>query len=213
MTIIKTFCKNCNKLIERRKSYNSLQKTNKNSFCSRKCLANFYRKYPKEINCKQCDNIIINPGPKLFCNNSCSAKYSNTHKTIGIRISKLELYLKEELLKLYPDLDFKFNDKSTIQSELDIYIPYLKLAFEINGPTHYLPIYGQSKLKAIQKNDKLKKAKCKERKIKLITINTSKQKEFTIKSSQKYLNKVTVEIGERFELSTTVLQTVPLPLG
>jgi len=44
---------------------------------------------------------------------------------------------------LYPDLVIHFNKKDAINSELDIYIPSLKLAFELNGIFHYEPIFGK----------------------------------------------------------------------
>lgn len=77
-----------------------------------------------------------------FCSNSCNATYCNTHKTHGTRRSKLEVYLEQELPPLYPKLNFHFNRKDTIGSELDIYIPSLSLAFELNGIFHYEPIFG-----------------------------------------------------------------------
>ncbi len=58
--------------------------------------------------------------------------YINLHKKIpSMSISKLEKWLALQLVTLYPNLDFHFNDKMTIKSELDIYLPSLKLAFEI----------------------------------------------------------------------------------
>ena len=57
-----------------------------------------------------------------FCSKSCATKYNNAHKTKGTRVSKLELYIQSQLLKLYPNLLFLFNDRTAINSELDIYI-------------------------------------------------------------------------------------------
>ena len=36
-----------------------------------------------------------------------------------------------------------------INSELDVYVPSLNLAFELNGIFHYEPIYGEKKLNQI----------------------------------------------------------------
>ena len=80
-----------------------------------------------------------------------------------------------------------YSGKEVIGSELDIYVPSLKLAFEIQGIFHYEPIFGQEKLDQIQKNDKDKIDKCSKLNIELIHINCSKQKQFSEKSSQEYL--------------------------
>ena len=90
-----------------------------------------------------------------------------------------------------------FCNKEVIGSELDIYIPSLKLAFEIQGIFHYEPIFGQEKLDQIQKNDLEKIQRCEELNIKLIHIDTRTQKRFTEKSSEKYLKEIFTEITKR----------------
>ena len=81
-----------------------------------------------------------------------------------------------------------FNGKDTINSELDIYIPSLKLAFELNGIFHYEPIYGKDKLQSIKNNDTRKFQACIEKGISLCIVDSSQQKRFSPKSSQKYLD-------------------------
>src|ERR1019366_2749034 len=114
------------------------------------------------------------------------ASHSNTHKTKGIRKSKLECWLENKLPLLYPNQTFHFNCKDAINSELDIYIPSLKLAFELNGIFHYEPIYGVNKLEQITNNDHRKFQACIENGIELCIIDTSNQKHFTEKSSDKF---------------------------
>ena len=65
-----------------------------------------------------------------------------------------------------PELLILYSDKSAIESELDIYLPSLKLAIEIQGIFHYKPIFifGDLKLKQIQDNDLNKKLICFEKK-------------------------------------------------
>jgi hypothetical protein len=123
-----------------------------------------------------------------FCTHSCAATYNNTHKTKGNRKSKLEFYLEKELPLIYPNLEFNFNRKDTINSELDIYIPNMKLAFELNGLFHYEPIFGESKLEQIQNNDKRKFQACLERGIELCIIDSSQLKYFKESNAKPYLD-------------------------
>ena len=74
---------------------------------------------------------------------------------------------------LFPSLEFHFNRKDTINSELDIYIPSLKIAFELNGIFHYEPIYGPEKLGQINNNDERKMQACIEHGIELCLIDVS----------------------------------------
>lgn len=123
----------------------------------------------------------------VFCCQNCAAIYSNTHKTTGTRRSKLENWLEEKLTAFYPELETSYNDKTTINSELDIYIPSLKLAIELNGIYHYEPIHGADKLASIQNNDGRKFQACLENGIELVIIDTSSLKYFKPINAQKYL--------------------------
>jgi len=170
--------------------------------CSKKCQTK--SQFTKiKINCTNC-NIEVERIPSQikksnnnFCSQSCSAIYRNKNKTHGTRRSKLEAWLEEQLIILYPNLEFHFNQKTAINSELDIYIPSLNLAFELNGIFHYEPIYGINKLQQIQENDISKSKACHEAKIDLCTIDTSGQKYFKESTSQKYLDIINNIIKER----------------
>lgn len=148
------------------------------------------------LNCTYCNiqfekqNSEIKRYKNHFCSKSCSTTYSNKNKTHGTRRSKLEKYLEEQLTILYPNLEILYSNKTIIGSELDIYVPSLKLAFEIQGIFHYEPIFGQEKLEQIQKNDLEKQTKCEQFGITLIPIDTQLQKRFTEKSSMKYLEEI-----------------------
>lgn len=191
-------CKQCNKTFYYPKNtITSVLKGNprvKLDYCSLFCLGKSQKK-TVVTNCGNCgtkverrnSEISKSKSKKLFCSRSCAATYNNTHKTTGTRVSKLEVYLQNTLPKLFPNLEIHFNRKDTINSELDIYIPSLKLAFELNGIFHYEPIFGNDKLTQIQNNDHRKFQACLEHNIELCLIDVSSLKYFKEKNAQKYL--------------------------
>ena len=161
----------------------NLQETNKGCYCSDKCKHDS-RNTSKWVECKNCHTKFkkqladCKKTKNDFCSSSCSATYNNTHKTTGYRRSKLEMWLETQLIKSYPNLEIHFNRVDSINAELDIYIPSLKLAFELNGIFHYEPIYSEEKLKKTQNNDKRKFQACLEKQIELCIIDVSKIKYF-----------------------------------
>lgn len=190
-----TVCKNIFQRLKKNILQHFVQIQSNNEYCSNKCHG--IRKTEKSfinVSCLNCNKDFkkslgeIKKTSNHFCSKSCAATFNNKNKTHGNRRSKLEIYLEEQLTLLYPNLEILYGNKQIIGSELDIYIPSLKLAFEIQGIFHYEPIYGQEKLEQIQKNDLEKVAKCKELDIKLICIDTRNQKGFTEKSAEPFLN-------------------------
>jgi hypothetical protein len=174
-------------------------------YCSRNC--SYLAKVTQvEVECKQCKKIfkkLANQHKKSknhFCCRSCAATYNNTHKTKGIRRSKLEIWLENKLKIQFPKLIFKTNNFTIIN--LDIYIPYLKIAFEINGIVHYKPIYGLDKLTKIQKNDKRKIQLCNDKKISLYVIDASHLKKFNEVEAQQYLNIINKAISKHLKITT-----------
>ena len=171
---------------------------NKLDFCSIQCGViynnNLKNRLSRLVQCKQCGKTFKRAASEIkkvkntFCSKSCAATYNNTHKTKGTKVSKLETYLQSQLAKIFPNLNFEFNKKDAIGSELDIYIPSVNLAFEINGIFHYKPIFGVRKFKQIKNNDSLKLKACRERNIELHIIDASGLKYFEKQSAEKYLN-------------------------
>lgn len=103
--------------------------------------------------------------------------------------------MEEELTKIYLNIQIDYNKKSAINSELDIYIPSLKLAIELNGIFHYKPIYGEKKFNQIKANDLIKKQECIKNNITLIIIDMSNYKLFKIKTAEPYLKIIQCLIG------------------
>lgn len=191
-------CDGCGKTFHRTKRSIIRHKAQekKKAFCSDMC-SHSSRNQSVTKPCEQCGLPVVRHAnqvrkhPKSFCNRSCSAMYRNANKIQGVRRSKLEAWLEQQLLALYPLLEFHFNRKDAINSELDIYIPSLKLAFELNGIFHYEPIFGSEKLGQIQNNDQRKHQACNERGIELCLIDTSSLKYFKPEKAKKYLSIIT----------------------
>jgi hypothetical protein len=110
---------------------------------------------------------------------------------------------------LFPGLKFHFNRRDTINAELDIYVPSLRLAFELNGIFHYEPIYGPEKLGRIRNNDERKVLACAEHGIGLCVVDISSVKYFKPIKAQKFLDIVANLI--RTKLSGNSPASEPLP--
>jgi very-short-patch-repair endonuclease len=68
--------------------------------------------------------------------------------------SKLEKFIYEEITK--GGYTVQYHKKQLIQNqdmELDMYIPALKTIIEVDGPSHFLPIWGEEKLQKQIKAD------------------------------------------------------------
>ena len=206
-------CKYCKETYYRSKhrmyTYLNPNSDKSGNFCSNKCV-NLFRSNGepthKPVICMNCNKQFlkrttdIKSSPNHFCGHSCNASYYNRNKTYGYRRSKLEIWLEEQLPLLYPNINFIFNDRKTIGLELDIYIPDLNIAFELNGIVHYEPIYGVKQHNKVKNNDKSKSLSCHKAKIDLCVIDTSKQKYVKPETSQKYLDIITKIIDERIVL-------------
>lgn len=191
-------CYSCKNTFYKKKKYvnafiNKTSKSGSVMFCNLQCAANF-KNNQIIVCCSNCKSEFskkqsqVKKSKNHFCSRSCAASYNNTHKQYGNRRSKLEIYLEEQLTLIYPNIHIDFNKKDTINSELDIYIPSLKLAFELNGIYHYEPVHGPDKLNKIQNNDQRKFQACAEQSISLCIIDVSKQKYFKESTSKEFLN-------------------------
>jgi hypothetical protein len=176
-------------------------------FCSIKCR-NISNDKRVSLNCKQCETPIKRKRSEIskfhFCSSKCSATYWNNHKTWGCNRSKLEVWIEQQLLFKYPILKINYNKTDAINAELDIYIPSLKLAVELNGIFHYEPIFGIEKLKSSKTNDQRKFQACLESGIELCVIDTSSMKYFKEERGTLFLSIITNLIDMKLADSTGI---------
>ncbi len=161
------FCEQCFSPIVKNQNHIKYKK----HFCSRNCFNLFRKKSTKiSFNCSECNKSTsrfpssYKKSKEHFCCRKCAQVY---WKRVGITFgkrtnrSKLEIWLEKRLKNQYPNHTILFNDKKTLNGlELDIYFPEIKLAIELNGPTHYKPIYGNDKLEKTQHKDNKKMILC-----------------------------------------------------
>ena len=179
-----------------------LRNRNKGLFCSEQCYQESRLKR-LAVTCDECGvlfhkhSCIIAKTLHNFCSCKCSSIYKNKHKTWGTRRSKLELWIEKELSALYPSLQILFNDVSAIQCELDIFIPDLDLAFELNGIFHYKEVFDN--FQRTKNRDKMKIQLCAQKGIRLCVIDTRNQKSFRIKTSKVFLDIICNIITDRLK--------------
>lgn len=192
MTMVDLVCNSCS--ISFTRKLKDLKRSALHYYCSKRCKS-VGQQTGQILTCSHCNKEVRKtPGNwksvNAFCSRSCSATYNNLHRTKGCRRSKLETWLVDQLTNMHPKLSILSNDKTAINSELDIYLPSLNLAFELNGIFHYFPIHGDAKLKQIQENDSRKARLCVNAGINLTTIDVSGQKHFSPHSSLSFLDEI-----------------------
>jgi hypothetical protein len=193
--LIKFTCENCKQDFEKPK-YN-FHEEGKHFFCSKRCFG-FYRRNEKTnllfkdqinlheknvlYNCDNCQKEFLITQYRLksnehhFCNRSCQAIYANkTYNRagrFGINKSQAETQLVEIIKKDFPDLYIKENDRKVLNGlELDLYIPDKNVGIELNGPCHYIPIFGEEELSKTKNKDIIKKETMQKLKIHFFQIN------------------------------------------
>jgi hypothetical protein len=170
---IEVFCNNCGiatlKSIDQIVNYKKL-------FCCIECK-NAYHSKKVEVVCLACKKVFlkdlyeVNRRPRNCCSPECFKIVNKYHKNWSTNRSKLECAIEAHICNMYP-FEIIYN-KTHIGYELDIHIPSLSLAIELNGIFHKKAIYGMKKLLSVQKTDREKAEECKKRNIKLIVIDVS----------------------------------------
>jgi YHS domain-containing protein len=150
-----------------------------NLFCSQACHDKF-QDAKVELVCEICSKkfrvspVYAKRNEHHFCSNDCKGKFVVNGKVFESEFEKLAAplgvnFIKNDRLTLMQSLPHRFPNK-TFALELDFYFPDLRFAVEINGPPHFVPIYGLDPLRKRQIRDRRKKRLCKEAGIKLRTV-------------------------------------------
>ena len=153
------------------------------AYCSRTCGFKGLIKSVQK-NCTYCNKpISVSPSrlknvKHAFCSSSCSATYYNLipgRKRFAGKRSKAELYLANLIKTKYPHLTIIECSRTllTCGYEIDIFIKDINFAIEINGPSHYIPIFGDKMLTQIQHRDTKKMQEIHERKYHFMVLNIS----------------------------------------
>jgi hypothetical protein len=175
-------CLHCNKIfpLEKHRVQRAAERGT-GKYCSQTC-ARHARRTSQEVNCVNCETLFRKQSVELkrtgnhFCSRSCSAQFNNRHKNLGAsRRSKAEDYLSDLIRRDFSSLEIIQNDRSLLSSalEIDIVIPSLKLAIELNGPLHYFPLFGHEKLARIRAADHSKQIEIKSIGYDLLVIDIS----------------------------------------
>lgn len=175
------------------------------SFCNYPripCIINTAIK--QNMNCQQCNQTFLSKEcrktkhGKRFCSKSCRMKYFNIHHHVHSKVntSYPENYLFSLLTAEFPNLDIQKNNRTFLRCglEIDILIPSIKLAIEINGPVHYKPIFGEDRLLKVQRKDKTKTKELQSRQIDLVVLDVSELSK--LHDQQRFIEKSFNELKE-----------------
>ena len=187
-TMLNIKCKQCNCIFTRKKidiiNYIRYRKSGF-LYCTRECASKGHQKRLNLI-CGTCGKSFIRYVASarnkinVFCTNSCSAKYNNKHRLGGCNRSKAEIYLVSLIRQDFPNLLIEENNHKLLPSgyEIDILLPEIKFGIELNGPTHYLPIFGEELLVKAKLHDLTKAIEMQQLKYTLFVLDISRYRDF-----------------------------------
>lgn len=191
-------CLLCGKPYRRKKEIleKSLKKYGKAGYCSRMCSNKSKINYVF-LPCEECGKVSqkraydVKHNKHIFCSYGCHAKFKNRNKKHGTKRSAIEKYIETMIRSTFPALNTTCNDTTLLEGlEMDFYFPSLKLAIELNGITHYEPIYGEDRLTRSKDSDKRKMLSCYEKGIELAVIDVSAAKYLTKRWKEIYWNEI-----------------------
>lgn len=201
-------CFKCNDVFTRSKSELSKSlRRNQKIVCSKKCVRINQRNASLkdfktiELICQNCHllfnrsriaylNNINKNTETFFCSKKCSMTSLNRASKTSTSKSSHEVILKELIQKKYPEFDVIQNDRTVLPEnlEIDIWIPSINLAIELNGPCHFYPIYGEHRLQQTRGNDIRKVLFAQLQNINLLVVDTSSLKSKSKLSVEKFIN-------------------------
>lgn len=211
-SMVSITCKNCHKNKEVKHWRSKELKFFNQGFCSIKCRQEFNKNSVQIVDCPQCKKAFLplyratklNTKYGSFCSKSCRMKFYNKNVKIAKSRNKSrpEDLIEQKIKSDFCNLIIKRQDRETLPSELelDIYIPEIKLAIEINGPVHYMPIYGEERLTLVKNKDATKHLEAYHLGISLLTIDVSywqSKKTQDIKSEEAYQTIIKPLINEK----------------
>jgi len=101
----------------------------------------------------QCKKNWVDKGPEEI--NDMRKKAAKGLHEASKNGSKIEKYLAERLKNEGYKVNIHYKDIGG-EYELDLYLQDLRIAIEIDGPQHYLPIFGEAKLQKTKLQDEVK---------------------------------------------------------
>lgn len=173
------------------------------AYCSVKCGCEANKKAAK-VACPTCGKPFERQASQMaktdrsFCSRSCAAVFNNREGLLGTRRSGPELYLAQLLAERHPSLAIEFNVRNFLHCgfEIDALIREKRLAIEVNGPVHYLPIHGDGLLARVRRADEAKEAELRSLGFDFVTIDVS-----ACRRAAQYEKVVRLAYEERISLS------------
>lgn len=161
-------------------------------FCGRACR---HRDMTKRtmVPCLLCGKLVsrrlcdLKTYSRTYCSKSCAMKDRMRKGELPrkkFKRSKAEAYLSGRLKEGFPNFEVLENSRDLLPQrlEIDLLVPAAKVAIELNGPTHYLPIFGEEELEKVKNRDAIKRDMLRKEGYEFVTIDissTSKWKKVT----------------------------------